>query len=184
MIPPTRLKKEIAIPQGISVEIKDNTITVKGGKGVAKKRMIAKNVSITHKEDKITIEPIKKSTKKEKKMINTFRAHILNLIKGVITPYVYKLKVVSSHFPMSIKKDGDKIVISNFYGAKIPKVAKIVQGAEVKIEGDIIVVESVDKEIAGQTAANIESATRRRNYDKRKFQDGIWITQKAGKAIR
>jgi large subunit ribosomal protein L6 len=53
----------------------------------------------------------------------------------------------------------------------------------VKVEGDIVLVESCDKELAGQTAADIEQLTRISNRDKRIFQDGIWLTERFGKHI-
>ena len=48
------------------------------------------------------------------------------------------------------------------------------------IKGDIIIVEGIDKELAGQTAARIEQSTRITNKDRRVFQDGCYITDKAG----
>ena len=51
------------------------------------------------------------------------------------------------------------------------------------MDKEIIIVKSVNKEIAGQTAANFETSTRIRKRDRRIFQDGIWITQQAGKEL-
>jgi len=48
----------------------------------------------------------------------------------------------------------------------------------VTINKDIVKVSSIDKEKAGQTAANIELATRIKGYDPRVFQDGIYIVKK------
>ena len=53
-----------------------------------------------------------------------------------------------------------------------------------KVEGDNVSVESPDKELAGTTASDIEQLTRRPNFDTRIFQDGIFITSKAGKEIK
>jgi large subunit ribosomal protein L6 len=82
---------------------------------------------------------------------------------------------------MTVKIEGDKFKIKNFLGEKIERTAMICPNTKVSIKGNIVEVSSVDIEKAGQTAANIEIATKIRNRDRRVFQDGIFITEKPGR---
>ena len=56
-------------------------------------------------------------------------------------------------------------------------------GTKVTITGTEITIESINKELAGQMAANIEQLTKRTDFDRRKFQDGIYIVTKDGQNI-
>ena len=58
------------------------------------------------------------------------------------------------------------------------------ENVNVKIEGDVIVIESTDKEAAGKTATNIEQLTRITDKDRRIFQDGIYVIEKSGKVVK
>ena len=176
MIDPKKLTKEIEIPEKVEVVI-DETITIKGEKGENRKRLFYPTVKISKKDNKIVIEPIK-FTKREKKIINTYIAHLNNMIKGVQELYTYKVKICSSHFPMSVSVSGNELVVKNFYGEKVPRRAKIVEGVDVKINGEEIVITGTNKESVGQTAANMEKSTRITNRDRRIFQDGLWIMEK------
>ena len=60
---------------------------------------------------------------------------------------------------------------------------KLPEGIDLEIDKEIITIKSVNKEIAGQAAANFEAVTRIRGRDKRIFQDGIYIINKAGKEM-
>jgi large subunit ribosomal protein L6 len=97
---------------------------------------------------------------------------------GVTKGYTYKLKVVFSHFPVTVKVDKDKVLIQNFLGERKPRVAKIVGNAQVKVEGQDITVTGIDIDEVSQTASNIELACRITGYDRKIFQDGIWIVSK------
>ncbi|MEM4270518.1 MAG: 50S ribosomal protein L6 [Candidatus Pacearchaeota archaeon] len=171
-----KIEEIIEIPEEIEVEIKDKEVNFKK----EDKKISVKNLGggEIKKEDNKIIVYNEKATKKEKKLIKSFVAHIIKAIKGLQKNYVYQLKVCFVHFPISIELKGNELVIKNFLGEKIPRKAKILEGVDVKIEKDIITVASYDKEKAGQTAANIESATRIKNRDRRVFQDGIFVIKK------
>ena len=176
MIPLERLRKEIEIPQGVEVEIGE-TIKVKGPKGEVERILSFPTVNIVKKGNAVALEP-KRLTKREKKIINTYQAHVKNMFKGVQETFKYEVKVCSGHFPMSVSVAGDELVVKNFYGEKVPRRAKIIPGVTVKVEGDLIKIEGCDIEKVGQTAANMEKSTRITNRDRRIFQDGLWITSK------
>jgi len=174
--------QEIEIPEGIHAEIERNAIAIKGKLGENKKDFKFKGVKFEKSGNKIIIEK-KNASKNEKRMINTAVAHIKNMIRGVSEGFEYKLKIAHSHFPMTVEIHGKEILVKNFLGEKIPRKTKILQGVDVKIDKDFITVKSHDKELAGQTAANLEKATRITMRDRRVFQDGIFLTNKAGKEI-
>lgn len=170
------------MPEGISYDIiPPALIRVKGAKGETERRFLHPLVTMK-KENNAIILTAASSKKKSKRIINSFHAHILNLINGAREGFTYKLKICSGHFPMTVKQEGVKVVVSNFLGEKIPRIATILPGVNVKIEKDTISVESPNIEAAGQTAANIELATRIRGRDRRVFQDGIYIIEKPEQA--
>ncbi len=176
------IQEKVSVPDGVSVSYEDGTVTVKGPEGETRKNLRNPLVNVEVKSGEVTISS-ERETKRQKKSLGTFRAHIRNMIQGVQEPYVYKLKVCSSHFPMNIQVQNNEFVLKNFYGERVPRKIKLKNNVDVKVKGDIIEVTSADKEVAGQTAASIEQMTRRPNYDTRIFQDGIYITEKAGKEI-
>ena len=176
------LFKEIEIPDGVEAEIEGNLMIVRGKEGEVKKKFDTSKL-IFEKSGNIISIGNKKSTKNEKKMMNTIARHINNMIQGVQEKYEYHLKICFSHFPITVEIKGKDVLIKNFLGEKIPRKMKILEGAEVKVDKEKITVSSPDKEIAGQTAANFEKATAISKRDRRVFQDGIFITNKSGKEI-
>lgn len=180
------MKKEliynVEIPEGVEVLIDKKLLTTKGEKGENTRKFHYPGIELK-KEEKNVILGCKISTKREKSIMGVFRAHIRNMLKGVKEGFSYKLKICSGHFPMTVEAKENQIIINNFLGEKKPRIAKILDGVNVNIEGDIISVEGHNKEATGQTAANIEKITRISNRDRRIFQDGIYIVEKDGKII-
>ena len=176
------LFQTIKIPEGVEVNIEENKVIVKGKEGTNERIFDLANLKIEKKNNEIVIGE-KKSTKKEKRRMNTIAAHIENMIKGVQKKFEYELKICFSHFPITVDVKGSEAIIKNFLGEKVPRKAKIPTGAEVKVDKEIIIIKSTDIETAGQAAANLEIATRIPKRDRRIFQDGIFITNKCGEPI-
>lgn len=174
------LTREVEIPKDLEINIENNEIIAKKQGTEIKRRF--DRVLLAKEENKIILK-IKGETKREKKQINTVVAHVKNIILGLEKKFVYKLQICSVHFPMNVLIKDNSVIIKNFLGEAKERKAKILPNAEVKIEKDIITVESMDKEAAGQTAANIEKTTKVRNKDIRIFQDGIFMIEKSGRRI-
>ncbi|MBN2422503.1 50S ribosomal protein L6 [Candidatus Woesearchaeota archaeon] len=176
------INETIEIPEGIKIEKEKNRFTVIAAKGKILKTFNSPLVEITVESDKLNITA-KKASKKNKAILKTYAAHLKNMFKGVQEGYVYKLKICSGHFPMNLSFNKGILSIKNFLGENIPRTVKISPEVTLKIDGNNITLEGNDKELVGQTAANIEQLTRRPGFDKRIFQDGIFIVSKAGKEI-
>jgi large subunit ribosomal protein L6 len=170
--------KEVKIPQEVKVEISGNKVKVVGPKGELEKSfIIPKDIKFEILEGSVKVST-EDERRKVKAIAGAIAAHIRNMIEGVIKGYVYKLKVIYSHFPMTIKVEKDRVIIQNFLGERKPREAKIIGNTEVEIKGQEIIVSGIDIDAVGQTAGNIEQATRIVGKDRRVFQDGIFIVSK------
>jgi large subunit ribosomal protein L6 len=177
------MKKEIIesidIPEGVSCEISGNKFSCNKGASNLSISIDIPKTTIQIKDQKV-IFSCNKGGKKEYKIVKSYLAHIKNLFEGINKKFVYKLEACNLHFPMTLKVDKDVLLINNFLGEKVPRRAKILPGVEIEIKGLKIFLSSSSKTSAGQTAANIEKATKIRFRDRRIFQDGIFITEKPG----
>jgi len=177
------INAEVEIPKEVEFNLDKGVITLKGKKGEVKKVFDSPKIKIEKKDNLLQISGVK-STKREKKIVNTYAAIARNMIKGSTEGHKYILKICSGHFPMNVSINKDQIVIKNFFGEKTPRNLTIKQGANVKVENDLITIEGVDKDVCGEVASDIEQLTRRTNFDPRIFQDGIYIINKDGKEIK
>ena len=175
-----KIESTIAIPSGVTVSQDGNVVKVKGPKGELSRNFAHPSVIVKVEGDKVSVS-CEYPRIKEKAMVGTFHAHLRNMVHGVTEGYTYQLKVVFSHFPMKVAVKGDKVQIDNYMGGHAPRYANILAGVTVKVSGQDVTVTGADIEKVGQTAANLEKATSRGGFDKRVFQDGIYIVHKSHK---
>ena len=169
--------KTVKIPEGVAINLEGKTIEVSGEKGRLVRDFSHAPVSILIEDGEVVVSA-QWARRKVSALVGTICSHIGNMIKGVTQGFTYKLKIVYSHFPISVKVEQDRIVIENFIGERSPRTAKIVGNTEVSVKGDDIVVRGTNIEQVSQTAANVEQATKVKEKDPRKFLDGIYVYEK------
>ena len=170
------MKETVELPEEVEAEYQDGTLTVSQNGTEAQKELEHALVTVEVGSDEVTIST--DSHKKDvKSIVNAFRSHVNNMIEGLENPHTYELKAVYAHFPMTIKTQGDQLVVENFMGERNPRKADIMEGVDVSVDGEEIEVRGSDKENVAQTAARIEQLSDKGNRDPRTFQDGIYITE-------
>ena len=167
----------IEIPGGVTASLQGRMLSLKGKLGEASKNFDKIGVNITVEGNRVVISPFSKK-KKDNVIINTVSSIVNNMVTGVTKGYTYRLKVVYAHFPITVKTKGKQILVENFVGERSPRVADIVGDCKVAVEGDDVIVKGVSLEDVGQTAANVELATKIRRKDQRIFLDGLYIYHK------
>ncbi len=167
----------VEIPEGVDGSLEGRIITIKGDKGELVRDFSHAPINIHLEEKTITIQA-SWPRKKEAALVGTVRSHIQNMIKGVTKGFTYKLKIVFSHFPITVKVKEKILVIENFTGERNPRKAKIMGDTKVMVKGDDIIVQGISLENVSQTAANIQTATKIRIKDPRVFLDGIYVYEK------
>lgn len=172
------IKKEIEIPEAVTIDLKEYVVTVKGPKGEMTRRFYHPRVELKMEGGKVFVH-CDKPKRAEMGLAGTWNAHINNMIQGVTEGFHYKMRIIFSHFPIKTSVKGDRLIIENFLGERHPRSAKIMEGVTAKISGDSITLEGINKEMVGQTAANIEKSTIVKGYDPRVFQDGIYLVSRS-----
>ncbi|MDE1857772.1 MAG: 50S ribosomal protein L6 [Thaumarchaeota archaeon] len=175
----TEASKEtyVTLPSGVAASMSGRIISVKGKLGEARKNFEKINVNISVQGDKVVLSPFSKK-KKDNVIINTVTSILNNMVTGVTKGYTYKVKVVYAHFPITVKTKGKQVLVENFVGERSPRVSAIVGDCKVTVDGDDVIVKGVSLEDVGQTAANIELATKVKRKDQRVFLDGLYIYHK------
>jgi large subunit ribosomal protein L6 len=167
----------VELPEGVEASLEGRAVVVKGKLGTVRKDLNKVNVDVSMEGSSIRITPFTKK-KKDRVSGNTAASLLRSIIFGVTNGYLYRMKIVFAHFPISVKIKGDTISVENFIGERSARIAKIIGDCKVTTEGDDIIIKGVSLEDVGQTAANVEQATKIKRKDQRIFLDGIYVYEK------
>ena len=171
------VSRTIEVPEDVTVNVAAKKVNVKGAKGNISRDFSYATVAIENEGKNVRVWA-KWPRKKEAALIGTIYSHINNMIVGVTKGYTYKMKIVFSHFPITVKLQDKNVVIENFTGERRPRRVKINGDVKVKIEAEDIILSGINLEQVSQTAANIEQSTKVRGKDPRVFLDGIYTYER------
>jgi large subunit ribosomal protein L6 len=167
----------VELPDGVVASMEGRALVVKGPLGQVKKDFDRVNANIAVQGNSVRIVPFSER-KKDRVSSNTASSIVRGMVFGVTKGYLYRMKVVFAHFPISVKVKGETISVENFLGERSARSAKILGNCNVSVEGDDIIIKGVSLEDVGQTAANVEQATKIKRKDQRIFLDGIYVYEK------
>ncbi|MFH0856550.1 MAG: 50S ribosomal protein L6 [bacterium] len=173
-------KLPIEIPEKVEVIVNENVITVKGVKGELK--------TIFHPKVKVAINDkiinVGVNNEKEKgadALRGLFRSLIFNMVKGVSDGFEKRLEINGIGYKAVYEKD--KLILN--VGYSHPVEFLLPANVEAKVEKNVIILSSFDKQLLGQTAANIRKIRKPEPYKGKgiKYADEV-IIKKAGKTAK
>ena len=174
-------KSPVAIPEGITVDISDNVVTVKGKLGELTQEFSGVTVKID--EGNVIVERTSES-KEDRSKHGLYRSLINNMIEGVSKGWTKELELVGVGYRAS--NQGQKLDLALGFSHNIV----ISIAPEVKVEtvsdkgkNPIIKLTSHDKQLVGQVAAKIRSMRKPEPYKGKGIRFvGEIIRRKAGKS--
>jgi len=164
---------EIQIPDDVKVNLKGSMLHVQGPLGKVYKNFKKIPVIIEINDDKIHLRRTGER-KKYQAILNTAKSLIQTLCTGVVDGFTIKMKIVYSHFPVTVKVEGKKVLIKNFQGERAPRISMIKGDTKIVVKGDDVIITGPVLTDVSQTAANIQLKSKVKNKDHRVFLDGIY----------
>ena len=174
-------KLPVHIPAGVTVDVKNNVVTVKGPKGELKQD-INPNITVTV-DGNVCHDPRPNDERENRAMHGLYRALIHNMVVGVSEGYKKTLELVGVGFRAS--SNGQVLELSLGYTHAIylglaPEIK--VQTVSERNQNPLIILESCDKQLLGQVCAKLRSFRKPEPYKGKgvKFQGEV-LRRKAGK---
>ena len=172
--------RHLAIPEGVTVEVNGNVVTVKGSKGELS-LTTSDLVTVEIKEGMVVVTR-KNETIPARQMHGTTNANIRNMMIGVSEGYSKALEIIGVGYRFNLK--GNKLVINAGYSH--PVEVEVPSDLQVKLEGNNqVTVSGISKERVGEFAANIRKVRKPEPYKGKGIRYvGEYIRRKEGKKAK
>ena len=143
-------KRELIIPEGVTVDVENNNVTVKGPKGTLSLNF-DKNITVSVEEGKVLVKRANEN-KQTVALHGTTNSHIKNMIDGVTNGFEKVLEAVGVGYKVAVK--GNKIVVNAGYSH--PVEVEIEEGLTAEATSNTeLVIKGIDKQKVSEFAANI-----------------------------
>lgn len=172
-------KKPIEIPQGVTVQVAGNQVSVKGPKGELK-QVIRPEILVEVKDNKVLLSPKGELPKKGRGLWGLYHALVSNMIEGTSKGFEKKLEIEGVGFKAVVQ--GDSLVLN--LGFTNPVTVQKPEGVTFLVEKNLITVSGADKEAVGSVSAFIRKQKKAEPYKGKgiKYQ-GERIRRKEGKKV-
>ncbi len=145
-------KLPVEITDKVSVTLQPNLILVKGPKGELKTPITA-DVTVEVKDGKVWVQPANES-KKSRALWGTVRSNVKNLVEGVTKGYVKTMEITGVGYRAAVQ--GQVLTLSLGFSHEIKYI--VPDGVSLAVEKQTsLKLESIDKQLLGQVAAEIRS---------------------------
>lgn len=173
-------RKPISLPPGVEVTVVDNTVTVKGPKGVLT-QTIPPRITLVKEDDQLLVQR-PSDQKQDRAFHGLSRALIANMVEGVTKGFEKKLEMVGVGYRASM--NGNKLVLA--IGFSHPVEIDPPEGISFEVPAVTkITIKGIDKQLVGNTAAHIRAIREPEPYKGKgiKYENEV-IRRKAGKTGR
>ena len=170
-------KKPIEIPSGVSVNVNDNLVTVKGKLGELSQK-IGEFLSVTITDNKIIVNR-KTDDRIGRSQHGLYRSLINNMVKGVSDGFEKALEIIGVGYRAN--KKGDDLEIS--VGYSHPVIIKAIDGISFEVPNqNLVIVKGIDKQKVGEVANSIRNIRKPEPYKGKgiRYRNEI-IRRKVGK---
>lgn len=168
----------IGVPGSVNVTISGQTVTVKGPKGELTLE-VAEPITVAFEDGQLTVAR-PDDERSSRALHGLTRSLIANNVQGVTEGFSKELEVVGTGYRVQQKGTGIEMAL----GFSHPVPFEAPQGITLEVEGNNkITVRGVDKQMVGETAANIRKLRKPEPYKGKGVRyAGETIRRKAGKA--
>ncbi|HLS30021.1 MAG TPA: 50S ribosomal protein L6 [Flavobacteriaceae bacterium] len=174
-------KNPIAIPEGVTVDVKDNVITVKGKLGELKQEY--SEIDINVEDGKVVLQ--RSSEHKDVRAKHgLYRALIQNMIDGVMTAYTVELELIGVGYRATHRGQRLDLTLGFSHNIVIDLAPEVsVETISGKGKNPIVKLTSFDRQLVGQVAAKIRSYRKPEPYKGKGIKYvGEYVRRKAGKS--
>lgn len=170
-------KKVRLIPAGVTAELTNGVLSVKGTKGTLR-LPLHPHITVVIKDKEISVAVASPESKRDRALWGTFSSLIENMLEGVTNGFKKQLEISGVGYKALLKGADLQLEV----GFTHPVTIKAVPGISFAVEKNVITVTGIDKQAVGEMAAVIRSTKKPEPYKGKgiKYIDEV-VRRKAGK---
>lgn len=170
-------KLPIELPSGTTVTLEGQVLKVKGSKGELT-QVIHPKVNVTLTPEAVSVSVGDPMNKKERALWGLFYSLVKNMVTGVSQGYQKQLEIQGVGY--KVAGGGKSLTLSLGFSHPVP--FEMPEGVTAAVEGNVITLSSIDKQLVGETAAQIRRLKKPEPYKGKGIRYvGEIVRRKAGK---